>query len=142
MARRTSPRPLAAALALGLVAALATSGCSGDRDTSEGRKISGVVKRFALSSGPDACALLTPKALATVYGRGSLSASAGRKRCIAASKKFSGEPVSITFVKITDSTTAHATARTDRGHRYFSVGLAKRRGRWLIDAVVPTQRPG
>jgi hypothetical protein len=125
-----------------LAVAVTLVGCSGDRDTGEGKKVAAVVKRFALASGPDACSLLTPKALATVYGRGSLSATEGRKRCLAASKTFSGEPVSITFVKITDSTTAHATAKTPGGRRYFSVALAKRHGRWLIDAVVPAQRPG
>jgi hypothetical protein len=131
----------AVAVTLGCVA-LALGGCSGDRDTTEGRRIQAVVKRFALSSGPDACSLLTPKALTTVYGRGTLPRAVAKRRCIAASKKFSGESVTITFVKINDSTTAHATAKTLGGRRYFSVGLQKRRGRWFIDAVVPAQRPG
>jgi hypothetical protein len=137
---RSRPAVLALACAAACVGA---AGCSGDRDTGEGKRITAVVKRFALSSGPDACALLTPKALATVYGRGSLDPSVGRTRCVAASKKFSGQPVSVTFVKITDPTTAHATAHTTgAAGRYFSVALQKRRGRWLIDAVTPTQRPG
>lgn len=125
-----------------LCVAIGVAGCSGDRDTGEGRKIEAIVKRFSLSSGPDACSLLTPKALATVYGRGTLDASEGRARCVAAAKSFSGQPVTITFVKISDSTTAHATARTPGGRRYFSVALQKRRGRWFIDAVTPAQRPG
>jgi hypothetical protein len=132
---------VAAVAALTAVATV-TVGCSGDRDTSEGRKIEAVVKRFSLASGADACALMTRKALATVYGRGSLDASVGRTRCVAASKKFSGQPVTITFVKLTDSTTAHATAKTPGGRRYFTVALEKRRGRWLINAVTPAQRPG
>jgi hypothetical protein len=140
MRRATVPRSRAAVVALAC-SALALGGCSGDRDTGEGRKIEAAVKRFSLSSGPDACSLMTPKALATVYGRGSLDAAAGRARCIAASKRFSGQPVSITFVKIVDSTTAHATAKTPDG-RYFSVAVEKRRGRWFINAVTPAQRPG
>lgn len=141
MRRGTAVGPLLLVVALACVA-LVAGGCSGDRDTSEGRKIEAVVKRFSLSSGPDACALMTPKALATVYGRGSLDASTGRARCVAASKRFSSEPVTITFVKISDSTTAHATAKTPGGRRYFSVALQKRRGRWFIDAVTVAQRPG
>jgi hypothetical protein len=128
----------AAALAC---AALAIAGCSGDRDTGEGRKIEALVKRFALSSGPDACSLMTPKALVTVYGHGSLDPTVGKTRCIAASKRFSGEAVAVTFVRISDSTTAHATAKTPGGRRYFSVGLKKRRGRWLINSVATAQRP-
>ncbi|MFL5780820.1 MAG: hypothetical protein ACJ760_05880 [Thermoleophilaceae bacterium] len=129
-------------VAVALALAVAVCGCSGDRDTGEGRKIEAVVKRFSLASGPDACALMTPKALATVYGRGSPDPSAGRARCLAASKKFSGEPITITFVKLTDATTARATAKTPGGRRYFTVALEKRRGRWLINAVTPAQRPG
>src|SRR3954468_22449519 len=129
-------------VAVAIVAVVGLNGCSGDRDTGEGRKIEAVVKRFSLASGADACSLMTPKALATVYGRGSLDASVGRARCVAASKKFSGQPITITFVKLTDSNTAHATAKTPGGRRYFTVALEKRRGRWLINAVTPAQRPG
>ena len=136
--------PVSAVVTVAVLAAMATavSGCSGDRDTGEGRKIETVIRRFSLASGADACSLMTPKALATVYGRGSLDASVGRARCVAASKKFSGQPITVTFVKITDSTTAHATAKTPGGRRYFSVALEKRRGRWLINGVTPARRPG
>jgi hypothetical protein len=125
-----------------LCAAIGLSGCSGDRESEEGRKIEAVVKRFAVSSGPDACSLMTAKALTTVYGHGSLDPAAGRARCVAASKRFSGEAVTVTFVNIKDATTANATARAPDGNRYFSVGLEKRRGRWLINAVTPRPRPG
>jgi hypothetical protein len=141
MRRATVSRSRAAVVVLAC-SAVALGGCSGDRDTGEGRKIEAAVKRFSLSSGPDACSLMTPKALATVYGRGSLDASVGRARCVAAAKRFSGQPVSITFVKVNTSTTAHATAKTTGGGRYFSVALEKRRGRWLINAVTVAQRPG
>jgi hypothetical protein len=123
-------------------AALAVVGCSGDRDTGEGRKIEAVVKRFSLSSGPEACSLMTPKALVTVYGHGSLDPAVGKTRCVAASKRFSGQAAVVTFVRISDSTTAHASAKTSDSRRYFSVGLKKRRGRWLINSVATAQRPG
>jgi hypothetical protein len=122
--------------------AIALAGCSGDRDSGEGRKIEAVVKRFALASGPEACSLMTSKALTTVYGRGSLDPAVGRARCVAASKKFSGQAVAVTFVKITDSRTANATAKTSDGRRYFKVALEKSRGRWLISSVAAAQRPG
>ena len=38
-----------------LCAAIALAGCSGERDTSEGRKVESVVKQFALAHGPEAC---------------------------------------------------------------------------------------
>ncbi|HKP89631.1 MAG TPA: hypothetical protein VJT75_06610 [Thermoleophilaceae bacterium] len=122
-------------------AAVALAGCSGDRDSDEGRKVEAVVKRFSLASGPDACSLMTPKALTTVYGRGSLDPAVAKARCVKESKRFSGQPVTITFVKINDSDTAHATARTPGGRRYFSVGLEKHGGRWLINTVAPRPRP-
>ena len=138
MRRTTTVRFAAVALA----SAAALAGCSGDRDTSEGRKIEAAVKRFALASGPEACSELTPKALKTVYGRGVASPAVAKATCIKASKRFSGQAVSVTFVKFTDATDAHATAKTADGQRYYSVGLAKRHGRWLINAVTPTPRPG
>jgi hypothetical protein len=123
-------------------AAIALVGCSGDRDSDEGRKIEAVVKRFALASGPDACSLMTSRALTTVYGSGSLDPAVGRTRCLVASKRFSGQAVTVTFVRISDSTTAHATAKTSDDRRYYSVGLKKSRGRWLINSVATAQRPG
>ena len=134
---RSGAVAIAAASAVMMVA-----GCSGDRDTDEGRKIEAAVKRFSMSSGPDACSQMTPKALVTVYGRGNLDPAAAKRSCVVASKKFVGQAAAITFVKITDSTTAHATARTQDGSRYFSVALEKRGGRWLIEAVTPAKRPG
>jgi hypothetical protein len=122
-------------------ALLAISGCSGDRDSDEGRKIEAVVKRFSLASGPDACSLMTGKALTTVYGRGSLDPAAARKRCVAESKRFSGEAATVTFVKVNDSNTAHATAKTPGG-RFFSVALEKHGGRWLVNGVTPRPRGG
>jgi hypothetical protein len=115
------------------LACLALAGCSGDRDTGEGRKIEAVVKHFALSDGPGACSLMTTKAVTQVYG--------GRSDCVARSKAFAGEAVDVTFVKISSSTGAHATAKTPDGRRYWTVGLHKQRGRWLIDSIARAQQP-
>jgi hypothetical protein len=124
-----------------LLAGLALAGCSGDRDTGEGRRVEAVVKRFALSHGPDACSLLTHRALARVYGGASDDPSVGRARCLARSAKFEGQPVAVTFVKLKSSTEAQATAKTLDGRRYWTVGLLKQRGRWLIQAITTAQRP-
>jgi hypothetical protein len=138
MARPTVTR---AATAVALCAGLALSGCSGQRDTSEGRKVEAVVKRFALSHGPDTCALLTAKAVVSVYGLTSRSPREARARCVARSKTFKGAPVKITFVKINTDTSAHASAQTPDGKSFYTVGLLKLHGRWLIDSVVRKQRP-
>jgi hypothetical protein len=116
------------------VACLVLAGCSGDRDTGEGRRIEAVVKHFALADGPAACGLLTTKAVTQVYG--------GRSGCLARSKAFEGQPVDVTFVKISSSTGAHATAKTPDGRRYWTVGLHKQRGRWRIDSIARAQQPG
>jgi hypothetical protein len=120
---------------------LALAGCSGDRDTGEGRRIEAAVKRFALSHGRDACSQMTHKALVRVYGGASNDPSVGRARCLARSARFEGQPVEVTFVKIKSSSDAQATARTLDGRRYWTVGVLKRRGRWLIDSVATAQRP-
>jgi hypothetical protein len=138
MGRRRITR--AAGLAA-LCAGLALTGCSGDRDTGEGRKIESVVKRFALSHGRDACNLMTHKALSRVYGGTSDSAAVAKARCLAKSGSFEGQPVAVTFVKLKSSTDAQATAKTLDGHRFWSVGVRKLRGRWLIDSVVSAPRP-
>jgi hypothetical protein len=130
-----------AGAAAALCAGLLMAGCSGDRDTGEGRKVEAVVKRFALSHGPDACGLLTAKAVTTVYGETSADPTVARAHCTAQSKRFEGQPVDVTFVRINTSTAAHATAKTLDGRRYYSVALQKQRGRWLIDSISPAQRP-
>jgi hypothetical protein len=138
MGRRTITR----AVALGaLCAGLALTGCSGDRDTGEGRKVESVVKRFAQSHGRDACNLMTHRALARVYGGTSDSPAVGKVQCLAKSGRFEGQPVAVTFVKIKSSTEAQATAKTLDGRRYWTVAVRKLRGRWLIDAVTTAQRP-
>ena len=100
---------LPAALCAGL--ALAVAGCSGQRDTSEGRRVEAVVKQFALSHGPDTCAYFTARAVVSVYGINDTRPSAARAHCLAQSKHFNGAPVGVTFVKINTPTAAHASAR-------------------------------
>jgi hypothetical protein len=129
------PSTRAAAAAAATLAALALAGCSGARDTGEGRQIQSAIKAFALADGPDACRMFSQRALVEIYGAGDYDRRVARRNCLARSKRFTGQAVEITFVKLTGDGTAHATARTLDRKRYYTVGLLKRHGRWLIDGI-------
>lgn len=101
-----------------------------------------MVKAFALAHGPDACLMLTRKALTTVYANRVDDPRLARSRCLAASSKFRGEPVVVTFVSITKPREAHATARTLNRKGWYGVGLIKIRGRWRIESIKPMAKPG
>jgi hypothetical protein len=124
-----------------LCAGLALTGCSGDRDTGEGRRVEAAVKHFALSHGRETCNLMSHRALARVYRGASDNPVVGKARCLARSGKFQGQPVDVTFVRIKSSTDAQATVKSLDGRRYWTVALLKRHGRWLIEAVTTAQRP-
>jgi hypothetical protein len=124
-----------------LCVGLALAGCSGDRDTGEGRRIETAIKQFALSHGRATCNMMSHRELARVYGGASDNAVVGKARCLARSSRFKGAPVEVTFVRIKSSTDAQATARSLDHHRYWTVALLKRRGRWLIEAITTAQRP-
>lgn len=134
----TRAAPVAAAA---LCAALALAGCSGQRDTHEGRKVEAVVKQFALSRGPETCAMFTTRALVSVYGGREVTPRAARVHCLARSRRFQGERVDVTFVKLNTPTTAHASARSLDRRQFWTVGLLKFHGRWLIDSVARQQKP-
>ncbi|MEA2373673.1 MAG: hypothetical protein QOD53_136, partial [Thermoleophilaceae bacterium] len=109
--------------------------------TREGRKVEAVVKAFALSHGPQTCAMFTARNLVSVYGGRDVTLRAARAHCIARSRRFQGEQVSVTFVKLNTPTAAHASARSLDGKRFWTVGLVKLHGRWLIDSVARQQKP-
>ena len=139
---RSGPITRAAALALACAGLLALAGCSGDRDTEEGRRAEAAVKRFALADGPEACGMLTTKAVTTLYGGRSTDPNVGRRGCVKKSAQFEGERVVVTYLKLVrDDEAARATAKTADGRRWFTVSLVKSRGRWLIDAIAQRQRP-
>lgn len=125
-----------------LCAAVALAGCSGERDTSEGRKVEAVVKRFALAHGPEACGMMSHHALRHVYGGLSGDPRVGRSRCLKLSRQFSSEPIEVTFVQFSGAREAHASARALDRRRYYAVGLIKPRGRWLIQSVSVKSRQG
>ena len=122
-------------------AALLLAGCSGQRNTHEGRKIERVIEQFALAHDARACDYLSAKALNAVYG-GDTRAQ-GRAACVKASKRFKGQRVVVTYVDITSKSGAHATARTEDGKRYYALTLIKYRNRrWLIAGINPEAKPG
>jgi hypothetical protein len=139
MARGRIRRATAAAA---LCAALAVTGCSGQRDTNEGRRVEAAIKAFALAHGPDACSMLSNKAITTVYANRVDDERLARSRCLAASSRFRGEPVVVTFVNITKPREAHATARTLNGKSWYGVGLIKLHGSWKIESITPMAKPG
>lgn len=135
-------RTTRAAAVAAACAGLALTGCSGARDTGEGRKIETLVKRFALADGPEACFLLTDGALVKLYAGKARTLTAGRAGCLGRSERFEGQRVDVTFVKFRTAHSAHATARTHDGRHYYSVGVEKHHGRWLVDSVSSIARPG
>jgi hypothetical protein len=136
-----SARTTRAVAAAALCAGVLIAGCSGERDTGEGRKIEAVIERFALAHGPGACDLLTTKALVRLYGGTGTTRAAGKAGCVARSRRFEGQRVDVTFVKFRTDTSARATAKTHDGRRYYTVAVEKRGGRWLVDAVVGIPKP-
>ena len=87
-----------------------------------------------------ACNLLATKALKTVYGGG--DRKQGKANCVKQSKHFKGQRVVVTYVDITSSSGAHATARTADGKRYYAITLIRYHRRWLIAGINPEARPG
>jgi hypothetical protein len=138
--------PLSRAALVGVLCAglaLGAAGCSGQRDTSEGKKIEAAIKRFALSHGPDTCSQLTGRGLISVYGGSdpNPTLTSSRARCIKSSKRFQGAPVDVTFVTIVKPTNAHASVRTLDGKHYYVVALLKLHRRWKIDSVSIQAKP-
>ena len=123
-------------------AAVSLAGCSGERDTTEGRKVEAVVEQFAAAHGPEACSMLSHHALRHVYGRLTGDPRVGLRRCLSLSAHFTGEPIKVTFVQFSGSREAHASARALDRRRYYAVGLIKPRGRWLIQSVTVKARAG
>ena len=138
---------LASAVVLGACSADIVPGLGGDDSgTADGKKVKAVVKRFAESSGPEACDMFTPAGLRKVYGAKEkpspppeietppppISLAECRRR----SAQFSGQKVSIEKVTVTDKGAARVEATSDGGARSYAVTLRRTRdGSWLIDDI-------
>ena len=130
-------RARALATALAALCAVALSACGNDADTSQGKKVADTVRKFALADGPQACDLLGGQALQDNYG--GTNYNEGKANCKAKSGAFKGEPVKITFVKVTSDTTARVNAENTAG-RLFVVSLSKPEGDWLIERIIPQRK--
>jgi hypothetical protein len=139
---------VAAVLSLGACGADVVPGFGGDdSDTAEGRKAKAVVVKFAESSGPEACDLLTPAGLRKVYGAKEKPSPAPEitapppavslAECRRRSARFQGQKVEVEKVDKTESGKFRIDVTTDEGGRTFVVTLEKRPrdGQWLIEEI-------
>src|SRR5437588_12975230 len=96
------------ASAAAVCATLVLAGCSGQRNTHEGRKIERVIEQFALAHDARACNFLAAKALKQVYG-GDTRAQ-GHAACVKQSRRFKGQRAAVTYVDTPTKSRPHATA--------------------------------
>ncbi|HEX8066111.1 MAG TPA: hypothetical protein VF520_06255 [Thermoleophilaceae bacterium] len=125
-------------IAAAAACALALAACGGDdADSSQGEQVADTVREFAQADGPEACDLLGTQALQDNYGGDTYGQA--KDNCKARSKSFEGEPVKITFVKVTSDTTARVNAENTKG-RLFVVSLSKPEDDWVIERIVPQRK--
>jgi hypothetical protein len=138
-------------------AALPLGACSGttqslglrgnDVDTPAGKAVAQVVQQFSESKDAQACNLLTPGALFTVYGakehnrpRPALEEpppAIALATCRQTSRRFKGQPIDVRRVKLIRKRVASVDAySTDGKKRYQLVVRRNTTGRWLIDSVI------
>ena len=120
-------------------AAIALGGCGDDVDTSQGKQVADVVRKFALADDAKACDYLAGQALEDNYG-GQGYADA-KRHCQAKGDTFQGAPVKITLVKVTSDTTARVNAENQAG-RLYVISLSKPDDDWLIERIVPQRASG
>jgi hypothetical protein len=121
----------------GLCAAVALAGCDSATKQNERARARAVVEKFALASGTKACDYLGGGALEDNYG--GRDYATGKARCRAASKKFTGEAITVKDVKLTSDTTARVDAITKAGVLYV-VSLSKPQGDWVIERIIPQRQ--
>jgi hypothetical protein len=126
-----------ATVAAAVLASAVLSACGNDADTSQGKQVADVVRKFALADGPEACDLLGGQALQDNYG--GQNYNEGKANCKAKSGTFKGEPVKVTFVKVTSDVTARVNAENKAG-RLFVISLSKPEGDWLIERIIPQRK--
>lgn len=126
MAKRLLPLPAVVAIAL--------AGCS-DTKGVDVKQVRGVVNQFAESHGPDACTLLSPTAVVDLYGKSIQPVARARASCVARSKDFKGQAVTITTTNVIDPGTVKVGATNKKGDITYSVMLRKVGPHWRIDDV-------
>ncbi|MEA2427308.1 MAG: hypothetical protein QOF37_936 [Thermoleophilaceae bacterium] len=119
---------------LAAAAALALAGCN-DTQGVDVKQVRSVVNQFAESGGPNACALLSPSAVVNLYGGFTQPVTQARKSCVAQSKSFRGQAVTINTVNVVDPNTVKVGATNKKGDITYSVTVRKFGPSWRIDDV-------
>jgi hypothetical protein len=114
------------------------AGCGSDKPVDRAQ-IRSVVLQFAEAGGPKACTLLSPQQLVNLYGGFKAPEAVARKRCIAKSKNFKGEPVRITSMQILDDATARVGAVNPKGDVTYTVNVRRFGPAWRIDRINQTK---
>jgi hypothetical protein len=114
------------------------AGCGSDKPVDRAQ-IRSVVLQFAEASGPKACTLLSPQQLVNLYGGFKAAPGVARKRCLAASKNFKGEPVRITSMQVLDDATARVGAQNQSGDVTYTVNVRRFGPSWRIDRINQTK---
>jgi hypothetical protein len=114
------------------VGACALAGCGGD-DADE-RAAERVVREFAAADGPEACDLMSERALDDVYG-GDRSKTPYYE-CLERSGRFEGQEVDIEDTERGKGDRITVTATTPDDDRQFKVSLDETAGKWLVDRII------
>ena len=117
-------------------AALAAGGCADDPSRKvDTAQIRSVVHQFAAADGPEACRLMSPKALQNVYGGFSKPVAVSRANCIRRSARFKGQPVTIQSLRVVDPVTVRVGAQNRQKTVSYHVTLRKFGPSWRIDDI-------
>jgi hypothetical protein len=112
--------------------ALALAGC-GEENSRYRDEVERVVMDFARADGPEACELLTPRALRQVYG--GERPKRGYERCLRRSERFEGEKIEIDDLNFRGDLSATVRASTEDEDRRYRVGVKNLADTWLIDSI-------
>ena len=126
----TLKRTAALAAAAG---ALALAAC-GDDDSDRTKAAERTVREFAAADGPEACDLMTERALEDVYGLD--DSQHAYYNCIDRSDRFEGEEVEIEDIDVGDDDRITVKATTQDDDRQFKVTVQELAGEWLVDRIV------
>jgi hypothetical protein len=113
--------------------ALALAGC-GDDDSADKEAAERAARDFAAADGPQACDLMTERALEDVYGAD--DSQNGYYNCVDRSDRFQGEEIDIEETERGDDDRITVTATTPDDDRQFKVTLDETGGEWLVDRII------
>jgi hypothetical protein len=114
--------------------ALALAGC-GDDDSAEREAAERTAREFAAAAGPEACRMMTERALEDVYGAD--DSQNAYFNCVDRSHRFQGEEIDIEDTERGEDDRITVTATTPGDEdRQFKVTLDETGGEWLVDRII------